>query len=47
MGENGEFCEICGKWCAESYEWAYVTYKGGRVKACHDCQRAIKLKNST
>lgn len=43
MGENGEFCKVCGKWCG--MKWVYATWKNERVIVCHDCKRAIEMKN--
>ncbi len=44
MGESGEFCEVCGKWCNGQLEWVYATHKGKSVKVCHDCKRLIEIK---
>lgn len=37
------YCKVCWKRC-KSREWTTAIYKGKRVEVCHDCKRAIELK---
>lgn len=38
-------CEVCRKWC-EFLSLTLAIYRGKTVRVCHDCKRAIEIKNS-